>query len=335
MIFIRVIFRIIIGFLRPPWGILILLTGIIIALCSLVGKEYSLSFFSQEIARNTGNNKNITIRRNKRQLPQTQNDEIEKNLLVTETYSTSNPIDDSKIHTTYLTPQTLDKPNQIEKQYSQSVPPKLPQEFPLKKNELASLPRVGFYSLPKPSESFIHEKPQELIARQEPIRSLPQQNPSDISPFLDSQLQMVTIENLPKLPTQDLMRLLNHTNWEISQQSEEILKTRDSFQDEQIRLAAALYHPNPNVRKSLLPQLASDEQLEIANWLIELLKDPDDDVRWTTASAICSQKSFSLDAESLEYLKNMIQADANTKIATLARRLESLASADQESTTTR
>ncbi|MDR1384103.1 MAG: HEAT repeat domain-containing protein [Planctomycetaceae bacterium] len=307
---------------------MILLTGVIVGLCIFVGKEYFPSFLSPEITKNTENNKNTQISKNDHPLPLIENNEIEAKTPVAKAYQ----IDDSKIHATYLTAQTIDKPRPVEEQFLEKTPPKLPQEFPLQKDNLTSLPRVGFYSLQRPSEFSIREKPQELIARQAPMRSLPQ-NHSDISPFLDSRLQTAAIQDLPQLPTQDLMRLLNHTDSEISQQSEEILKTRDCFEDEQVRLAAMLYHPNSNIRKSLLPALASDEQLETSNWLIELLKDPDDDVRWTTARVICSQQSFSLDSTSLEHLKEMIQADANTKIAALAQQIESIASAKREDAT--
>ena len=178
----------------------------------------------------------------------------------------------------------------------------------------AANPRVGFYSLHSARPVSQNEN-RVLIARQEP-QNLPPQN---TSPFLDDKLQQVTVNDLVKLTTQDLMRLLNHENWDISQKTETLLKNRDGFQEEHIQLAAKLYHPDVFVRKSILPQLMNDDQLETSSWLSELLKDPEDEVRLAAAKAIWR---IPLDADSLESLKNIMKSDTNGQIAALGWELE-------------
>ena len=176
---------------------------------------------------------------------------------------------------------------------------------------LATSPRVGFYSLHSPVPASVPaKKDQVLIASDQP----------KVSPFLTGHLQLVALPDLPRLPTQDLMRLLNHTNQEIAQQSETILKKRDGFQEDHIQLARKLYHPDASARKSLLPQLAENDQLETCNWLSELLKDPDQGVRLATARAISSQ--IPLDDDERERLKRIMQLDADQRIAALGQGLE-------------
>lgn len=186
-----------------------------------------------------------------------------------------------------------------------------------------TLPRVGFYSLH--TQAVVStDRDRILISRKEPPKELAQQQ--ETSPFLDRRLEQIALDDLPKLPTQDLMRLLNHENWAVSKKSENLLKNRDGFQDEHIQLAMKLYHPNAGVRKSILPQLAQNDELEVANWLSELLKDPDAEVRFATAKAIRQQ--IPLENDSLTLLKNVMQTDSDRRIAAVARELETRISAD-------
>jgi len=187
-----------------------------------------------------------------------------------------------------------------------SQPSNLPKE--------AAIPRVGFYSL-QSARPVSQNENRVLIARQEP-RNLP---PENMSPFLDDNLQHVAVNDLAKLTTQDLMRLLNHENWDISQKSESLLKNRDGFQEEHIQLASKLYHPDVSVRKSILPQLMGNDQLETSSWLSELLKDPEYEVRLAAAKAVWQ---IPLDEDSLESLKNVMKSDTDRQIAALGRELE-------------
>ena len=177
----------------------------------------------------------------------------------------------------------------------------------------ATSPRVGFYSLYSPESGPMRplKNDQVLIASD---------RPKNVSPFLHGRLQQVASQDLSKLPTQDLMKLLNHTNRAISVQSEALLKKRDGFQDEHIQLARKLYHTEVSVRKLLLSQLSDNEQLEMFSWLSELLKDPDQDVRMATAKAIYSQ--IPLDEDELVRLKKIMQSDTDQRIAALGQGLE-------------
>ena len=168
----------------------------------------------------------------------------------------------------------------------------------------ATRPRVGFYSLQSPVPAP-RRNDQVLIARSQP----------KVSPFLTERLQQVGLLGLPKLPTQDLMRLIYHPNRDISQQSEAILQKRDGFQEEHLQLAKKLYHPDASARKSLLSQLANNEQLETCSWLSELLKDPDREVRLATAKAIYGQ--IPLEESEFARLQSIMQSDADPRIAGL------------------
>ena len=189
-------------------------------------------------------------------------------------------------------------------------------------NKTPTVPRVGFYNLHS-ARPVAQNENRVLIARQEP-QHLPLQN---TSPFLDGNLQHVAVNDLAKLTTQDLMRLLNHENWDISQKSESLLKNRDGFQEEHIQLAAKLYHPDVSVRKSILPQLMGNDQLETSSWLSELLKDPEYEVRLAAAKAVWQ---IPLDEDSLEFLKNVMKSDTDRQIAALGRELEMRISAGNQ-----
>ena len=189
-------------------------------------------------------------------------------------------------------------------------------------DSLANSPRVGFYSLLSPVPTS-QRNDQVLIARSQ----------QKISPFLTDRLQQVAARELPGLPTQDLMRLLNHKNRNISQESEAILKKRDGFQEDHIQLASKLYHPDASVRKSLLSQLADNDQLETYSWLSELLKDPEQEVRLATAKAIYGQ--IPLDKNELERLQYLMQSDADQRIAALGQGLETRISTGADGANTR
>ena len=183
------------------------------------------------------------------------------------------------------------------------------------KNETTN-PRVGFYSLHNLRPAGSQNESRVLIAKNDQT----QQPGREISPFLDGELQMIAANDVAKLPTQDLMKLLNHDHWEISSRAEAVLKNRDEFQDKHIQLAALLYHPQPSIRKTTLSQLIDNEDLETLSWLSELLKDPDSEVRLAAANAICYQ--IPLDNASLGRLQNLMLSDTNPQVAALARRLE-------------
>ncbi|MDR1958075.1 MAG: HEAT repeat domain-containing protein [Planctomycetaceae bacterium] len=134
------------------------------------------------------------------------------------------------------------------------------------------------------------------------------------SPFLDKKLLNISRAEMDRLPTQDLMRLLNHPIWEIGQISEEILKSRDGFQQSDLNLAVCLYHQESRVRISLLRQLQTAENLELTTWLTELLKDPDAEVRYSAAVAIC-QGNYRL--ESLQPFFRIISRDSDPRITAL------------------
>jgi len=191
-------------------------------------------------------------------------------------------------------------------------------DFPVLDNQTApsaksaTSSRVGFYSLysATPAPVQPQKNDQILIARDQPPLA---------SPFLNERLQRVAIRDLSKLPTQDLMKLINHANSEISVQSETLLKKRDGFQEEHVQLARKLYHPDSSVRKSLLPQLADNDQLETFSWLSELLKDPEQEVRYATVKAIYSQ--IPLEEDELAHLKNIMQSDTDQRIAAVGQGL--------------
>ena len=142
------------------------------------------------------------------------------------------------------------------------------------------------------------------------------------SPFLNETLLNISRKQIETLPTQDLMRLLNHPIWEIGQIAEEILLDRDGFSQEHVVLATSLYHPEEHVRISLLRQLTRSRDLELSTWLTELLQDPNANVRYETAHAIC-RGNFPI--RDLQPLFNIIYADNEPRIAQLVAPVEKTA----------
>lgn len=145
---------------------------------------------------------------------------------------------------------------------------------------------------------------------------------SKISPFINEKLLNISREQIETLPTQDLMRLLNHPIWEIGQITQNILLERDRFSEEHVILATSLYHPEERVRVALLRQLAKSQDLELATWLSELLQDPSTNVRYETAYAIC-RGDFPV--ENLQPLFSQIFADKEPRIAQLVAPVETTA----------
>ncbi|MCL2346959.1 MAG: HEAT repeat domain-containing protein [Planctomycetaceae bacterium] len=189
----------------------------------------------------------------------------------------------------------------------------------------STFPPTGFFNLRKVSNGndFQHQEQSKQPVLSVNIPGTAASN-SMSSPFLDERLQKILRPELASLPTQDLMRLLNHPNWEISREAERILRERDHFQETHTQLASSLYHPNPEIRKSVLTQLNGDEQLETGNWLIELLKDPDAEVRYATAQYVFRMRNF--DPETLAQMQSFMQHDSDERITSIAFRLGSVAS---------
>jgi len=187
----------------------------------------------------------------------------------------------------------------------------------------------GGESEPKISSSPTPPTPQQ--ASQGPVSeslSDPSQHlvkSGNISSFLSEKLLRITPELIEHLPTQDLMRLLNHPVWEISQSAETILRERDDFQDVHIDLASCLYHGNPKIRLSLLRQLKKAKNLELTTWLMELLHDPDTEVRYETAISICRGDFPINDYQS--FFK-VIYADTDSKIVDLVRPIDQIEKVD-------
>ena len=192
----------------------------------------------------------------------------------------------------------------------------------------STFPSTGFFNLKKSSNrndfQYQEQSKQPALTDNSPRIAV---SDSMESPFLDERLQNVRRPELASLPTQDLMRLLNHPKWEISQQAEQILQERDLFQETHTQLASSLYHPNPEIRKSVLTQLNSDEQLETGNWLIELLKDPDAGVRYAAAQYV--YRTRNLEPTTLLQMRSLMQHDPDERIAGIAARLGSVVSRDR------
>ena len=320
MTIVRLPFRVLACLLRPPWGMMLLLTGAILFSVIVFGQKYWDEFQSQSkllFLEKSKNNHKVALTQ---QVKQWGDAEYQPPLAdVVEPRNEPHKDRVVGINVPYLVAESThtelnNRWQQLTEQGNQnrnSPATELPDEnFTVAKNQTsepqqpATNPRVGFYSLQTPMPAPARND-QVLVAR-----DLPR-----VSPFLSERLQRVAVRDLPKLPTQDLMRLLHHTNWEIAQQADVVLQKRDGFQNEHIQLARKLYHPDVAVRKSILPQLAEDEELETTSWLSELLKDPDQDVRLATGKAIYGQ--IPLTHTEREHLQMIMQSDSDQRVAVL------------------
>ena len=161
------------------------------------------------------------------------------------------------------------------------------------------------------------------------LPQLPPYQPTDNSivesdktvvPVDKTSLGQTQISDMPNLPTNDLIRLLQHPNTSISAIAEQRLRNRDHFQDSHIALAYRLHNPNPEERKQIFQLLPRTPSIQPIPWLMVLLKDPDPEIRFLTVSFIATSKDGKLVREVMERAKR----DEDPALNALVEKLEKL-----------
>jgi hypothetical protein len=84
------------------------------------------------------------------------------------------------------------------------------------------------------------------------------------------------------------MRLLHHPDARYVSESRKTLMVRDGFQENHLKLAYRLFHPEPSVRMEIISMLPNTHGIRSDVWLSVLLADPDNDIRYRTASFLAT-----------------------------------------------
>jgi hypothetical protein len=84
-----------------------------------------------------------------------------------------------------------------------------------------------------------------------------------------------------------------------------------------MKLAWRLYHPQPSVRQEIVDMLPSTPNVQSSVWLTVLLNDPNDDVRYRTASFLATTNNPTL----LRLLVDRGKRDSDARIVRLVERL--------------
>ncbi len=135
--------------------------------------------------------------------------------------------------------------------------------------------------------------------------------------FLSEELNRISPEKIPTLPTTKLMRLLQHADDRIVSAARKTLVGRDGFQESHLKLAFRLYHPLPTVRTELIGLLPNVGGIQQSVWLTELMNDPNDDVRFLAASALATASDPGLQRLLLDKGKR----DTDPRIVELTERI--------------
>ena len=136
-------------------------------------------------------------------------------------------------------------------------------------------------------------------------------------PFLSPELQRMSLDRIPDLPTTQLMQLLHHPESAYVESARRTLMSRDGFQEPHMKLAWRLYHPVPAVRQEIVAMIPHTSNIHPADWLKVLLEDPSDDVRYRTASFLATTNDRTLQRLLIDRGKQ----DADVRIINLADRL--------------
>ena len=179
------------------------------------------------------------------------------------------------------------------------------------------------------ASQFGQDFPPKSEAEEEILPQLPAYEPNaqnsaaetlvfETQPLEKTPLGETSIDEIPNLPTADLIRLLQHPNRSVQAVAEKRLRDRDHFQDEHIALAYRLYHPNAEIRKGVIDALLRSPSVQPISWLMELLRDSDSDVRLTAITFIATAKDKSLMQEVLQRAKK----DSDPRINGLIEKLE-------------
>jgi len=114
------------------------------------------------------------------------------------------------------------------------------------------------------------------------------------------------------------MQLLHHHEQGYVDAARRTLMSREGFQETHLRLAWRLYHPTPAVRQEIVAMLPQTANVQPSVWLTVLLNDPNNDVRFRTASFLATTGDPALQRLLIDRGKR----DGDPRITSLANRLD-------------
>jgi hypothetical protein len=133
-----------------------------------------------------------------------------------------------------------------------------------------------------------------------------------------SAAENVKLSGIPDLPTETLMRLLQHTDDKVVAEARKTLVGRDGFRDAHLKLAFRLFHQNAAVREEVLNLLPTTAGTQPNVWLSVLLNDPDANIRYRAASALATAGDPSM----LRLVIDKGKRDSDARIIRLADQLQ-------------
>ena len=136
--------------------------------------------------------------------------------------------------------------------------------------------------------------------------------------FLTPELLNTPLDRVPNLPTTQLMQLLHHPEPAHVDSARRTLMSREGFQESHLKLAWRLYHPIPAVRQEIVAMLPNTANVQPSVWLMVLLNDPSNDVRFRTASFLATTGDPALQ----RLLIDRGRRDGDPRITSLANRLD-------------
>jgi hypothetical protein len=142
----------------------------------------------------------------------------------------------------------------------------------------------------------------------------------DSDNFISPELRTTPLDRVPQLPTDQLMQLMHHSNPAYIESARRTLMGREGFQEIHMKLAWRLYHPSPAVRREIMDMLPGTPNVQPAVWMTVLLNDPNNDVRFRTASFLATSNDPTLRRLLIERGKR----DNDARIINLAERLNAV-----------
>ena len=138
--------------------------------------------------------------------------------------------------------------------------------------------------------------------------------------FLTPELLNVPLDHVFQLPPTQLMRLLHHPETRHIESARNTLTSRDGFLESHMKLAWRLYHPLPSVRQEIVDMLPGTPNVQSSVWLTVLLSDPNNDVRYRTASFLATTSDPTL----RRLLIDKGKRDSDARIVHLVERLNEM-----------
>jgi hypothetical protein len=148
-------------------------------------------------------------------------------------------------------------------------------------------------------------------------KKLKKQKPVNDSGFITDGLQEIPLDKISKLSTVNLMRILHHSDTKIVAEAENTLRTRDGFRSIHLQLAYSLFAADSSVRKELVKKLPLTAGIPQHIWLLELMNDPDADVRYQAATYLMTASDPAL----RRILAEKGRQDTDQRIVNLAEKI--------------